>query len=84
MYDVTHESKLDAAISRGFDPHDEHADVPGPPLDEKWQAALDASVAQVKALRGTDANRAEFDEAREIDRLLAQDLADRDREWWSE
>lgn len=78
-YDVTHESKLDAAISRGFDPH-ESQDVPGPPLSAEWQAMLDASVAQAKALRGESDERLE----REIDRLLAQDLADRDREWWGE
>lgn len=40
------------------------------PLGEPWQTALDASTADVKARR-------------EEDRLLQQELAERDREWWS-
>jgi hypothetical protein len=48
--DDVRESRLDAAISRGYDPH-EHDDVVAPrPLDGEWLAAFDASVAEAKAL----------------------------------
>lgn len=45
------ESRLDAAITRGYDPHDDAVDVPGPPLTPEWQAHLDAAIARAKALR---------------------------------
>lgn len=48
--DEVRQSRLDAAIDRGFDPHDPDVDVPGPPLTPEWQAALDASVAEARAL----------------------------------
>jgi hypothetical protein len=53
---VVRESRLDAAISRGFDPH-EPDDLAPRPLDGAWLAAFDASVAQAKALRAEAAAR---------------------------
>lgn len=51
VIDTYTESRLDAAITRGYDPHDPAVDVPGPPLSLEWQDALDGAVAQAKALR---------------------------------
>lgn len=47
--DDVRESRLDAAISRGFDPHEPN-DLPTVPLDGPWLAAFDASVAEAQAL----------------------------------
>lgn len=47
--DDVRESRLDAAISRGFDPH-EPDDLAPRPLDGAWLAAFDASVAEATAL----------------------------------
>jgi hypothetical protein len=50
------ESRLDAAISRGFDPHAPD-DLAARPLDGAWLAAFDASVAQAQALRAEAVTR---------------------------
>lgn len=48
----TYGSRLDRAMDRGYDPHAEtFDDVTPQPLPADWQAALDASVAQARALR---------------------------------
>lgn len=50
--------------------------LPPEPLSAEWQQMLDASIAQAKRLRESDRDP-------QVDRLLAQELADRDREWWA-
>jgi hypothetical protein len=48
-YDDVRESRLDQAISRGYDPH-EPDDLAPRPLDGEWLAAFDASVVEAKGL----------------------------------
>lgn len=70
--------RLDDAMMRGYDPSTVEADrAEAEPLDEKWQTALDASIAEAKRLRG------DTEQQRLVDALHAQELAERDREWWS-
>lgn len=54
--DCVRESRLDAAISRGFDPH-EPDDLAPRPLDGAWLDAFEASVAEAKALRAQAVTR---------------------------
>jgi hypothetical protein len=49
--DCVRESRLDAAISRGYDPHEPDDVVAPRPLDGAWLDAFEASVAEAKALR---------------------------------
>lgn len=52
------------------------------PLGGVWKAALDGSIAEARRLRDEEARR-DAEQQRQVDRLLQQELAERDREWWS-
>ncbi|HEY0889334.1 MAG TPA: hypothetical protein VGE38_06975 [Nocardioides sp.] len=63
VIDTYTESRLDAAISRGFDPHDPDMHTEGPPLDDVWQGYVDAAAADAKARRADVAAQAQLEVA---------------------
>lgn len=77
----TRGSRLEAAQDAGYDYGDEPAPLTAEQradfrANDPWGRALTASVEQVRDLQaGPDP---------EVERLLQQELAERDREWWSE
>jgi len=98
MYDITHESKLDAAITRGYDPHE----PPNPAEDDRVRTEIADALAQGRDLRAefvdiVHAHRAATDRRRTLDRVhtvrahraaVRRDgevaaQVERDQEWWS-